>query len=273
MIAKKPSTTSDATEGRSEKTQKSKPLKPLPTERIAFQKQLDLLRGYAAASGPTGKPVTNEDVAKIVNMTAGTVSMANSFFADVGFLQKKDGGTVPAQEVVAFQRAYDWNPEKASHKLAPLVVESWFAKALLPKLAFRPLDESEAIADLGEPVSASTEYRSQLRLLLDYLEAAGLIEHDGSQIRLTKPITQAATPPVERAPAVHDRTEPSEKAKVAITTAFVQPTEGVVQFHVSVKVDMAEFAGWSPDRISSFFSGIAQVLAAKGAIEKGASSE
>lgn len=45
-------------------------------------------------------------------------------------------------------------------------------------------------------------------------------------------------------------------------------TEGVVQFHVSVKVDMAEFAHWQADRIAAFFNGIAAVLAAKGALDR-----
>lgn len=49
---------------------------------------------------------------------------------------------------------------------------------------------------------------------------------------------------------------------------FSAPTEGVVQFHVSVKVDMNEFEGWQPERIAAFFGGIAQVLSAKGAIER-----
>ena len=56
----------------------------------------------------------------------------------------------------------------------------------------------------------------------------------------------------------------------AVATMFTQPTEGVVQFHISVKVDMAEFADWSPERITAFFAGIAQVLAAKGKLEKSA---
>jgi len=60
--------------------------------------------------------------------------------------------------------------------------------------------------------------------------------------------------------------------KGEVTTAFATPTEGVVQFHVAVPVDMKEFAGWSPDRITAFFSGIAQVLAAKRTIEKEVSS-
>jgi hypothetical protein len=36
---------------------------------------------------------------------------------------------------------------------------------------------------------------------------------------------------------------------------------------------MAEMAGWQADRIASFFAGIAQVLAAKGSIEKVATGE
>jgi hypothetical protein len=39
-----------------------------------------------------------------------------------------------------------------------------------------------------------------------------------------------------------------------------------------VKVNAQDFAGWSPDRITAFFGGIAQVLAAKGALEREASS-
>ena len=41
------------------------------------------------------------------------------------------------------------------------------------------------------------------------------------------------------------------------------PAEGKVQFHISVRVDMAEFATWKPARIAAFFNGIAQVLATK----------
>ena len=40
--------------------------------------------------------------------------------------------------------------------------------------------------------------------------------------------------------------------------------EGLLQFAVNVRVDMAEIRTWRPDRIAAFFTGIAQVLAAKG---------
>src|SRR5713226_1869098 len=54
----------------------SKPTKYLPTDRIAFTRQLDILRGWAAASGPNNKIVSNNDVAEIVKMQGSTVSMS-----------------------------------------------------------------------------------------------------------------------------------------------------------------------------------------------------
>jgi hypothetical protein len=50
-------------------------------------------------------------------------------------------------------------------------------------------------------------------------------------------------------------------------------TGGSVQFNISVKVDMTEFANWPPDLVTAFFGGIAQVLSAKAAVEKAASKD
>src|SRR5258708_6814325 len=77
----------------------SKPTKSLPSERITFSRQLDILRGWAAASGPLRKAVSNNEVAKIVDMQPTTVSMLNAFFASTGLLVKTEGGYVPAEEV------------------------------------------------------------------------------------------------------------------------------------------------------------------------------
>jgi hypothetical protein len=43
--------------------------------------------------------------------------------------------------------------------------------------------------------------------------------------------------------------------------------EGYVDFHVAIRVGTAEFSTWRPERISAFFGGIAQVLAAKGRMD------
>jgi hypothetical protein len=53
-----------------------------------------------------------------------------------------------------------------------------------------------------------------------------------------------------------------------MTQAFVNPAMEGINFQVSLKVTMAEIAGWEPDRITAFFAGLAQVIAAKGRLEE-----
>lgn len=251
---------------------KDKPLKVLPTDRINFGKQLDILRAYAVASGPSGRAVTNKEVAAIVKMVETTVSLSNAFFTDVGLLARNDGGLVPCPEVFSFQRAHEWNPEGAGQKLAPVISNSWFALALTPRIDFGPLEEEEAVTTLAEAASAPPEYKTQLRILIDYMQAAGLLQRDGSKIKSTRG-DQIMTSHGEKTASAATEYGREGHPKAAISTTFTQPTEGTVQFHVSVRVDMNEFADWSPERIAAFFGGIAQVLAAKAAIEKGASSD
>lgn len=247
-----------------EKTRKSKPAKPLPTERLTVAKQLDILRAYAVASGPNSKAVTNDDIAGIVKIHPNTISLGNTFFYEIGFLQKGDKGYVPAPEVFEFNRAYEWNPDIASHKLSPIVSRAWFGEALLPKLSFRSsMTEEEAITTLAEAAAAGPDCRPQLRFLLDYLQAVGMILRDGNLIKLIK---AGPLPPEQSAESLTAETK--DRSPKPPPQIFSSPTEGVVQFHVSVKVDMKEFAGWEADRITAFFNGIAQVLAAKSAIEK-----
>jgi hypothetical protein len=259
---------SQAPEKTQTKTSEPRPTKYLPTDRIGFARQLDLLRAWASASGPSGKPVLQKDVASIVDMSASTPSLAVPFFIENGFLTRGDAGYTPAPDVVAFSRAYEWNPEASSHKLRPLLTETWFCRALMPKLGFGPLSEEEAIQRLAEACAAATKYRPQLRILLDYLQAGGIVQIEGGVVR--KAGIASSSEPERPAPAPA-AIEQRESPKAAVTTSFIQPTEGVVQFHVSVKVDMTEFAGWRPERIAAFFGGIASVLAAKSQVEKEAS--
>jgi len=249
----------------------SKPNKYLPTDRITFNRQLDLLRGWGAASGLNGKVVSNEEVAKIVDMAASTLSMNNAFYAQNGFLLKADGGYIPAPEVLSFLRAYDWSPESAFTKTSPLVVKTWFAEALLPKLSFGALTTDEAIQRLADVCNAGPEYRNQLRFLLDYLGNSGVVEWDGTQVRKgANAVTATSTAPnidIVQTPSNPPPTT-TEAPKTRIAATFFGTTEGAVNFNVSVRVDMAEFANWKPERIAAFFSGMAQVLAAKADVEK-----
>jgi hypothetical protein len=267
--AAKPITTNGNNQPTKEKPTRTRPKKILPTDRIGFTKQLELLRAYAAAAGPTGKAVSLNDAAAIVKMVSATVSLASPFFTDVGFLQRTETGFVPATEVVNFGHAHEWNPETASHKLAPLLAHTWFAEVLTPRITFRPVSDAEAIQALAEASSAAKDYEGQLSTLIDYLEAAGLCIRENGQVRKAGGAQMNEQPATAVAPAAATSPE-KEQTKPSVSTSFSKQSlgEGRVQFNVSVTVSMAEFSSWQGDRIEKFFHGIAEVLKAKAAIEQ-----
>jgi hypothetical protein len=254
---------------------RSRPTRILPTSRIAFDNQLNILRGYAAASGTSLKAVTNDEVAKIVgSIMSSTISLSNAFFADNGLLIRNDQAFVPSQDVIAFARAWDWSPASAAQKLAPVLRRTWFAELLVPLLQFQARPEEEVISELGGHVNAGTEYRPQLKTLIDYLEAANVVRRDNGSIRLVSggaPATPA--PETTKRDASAEPGEGRDTKTPVVATSFAQATQGIINFHVDVRVDMAEFSDWSADRITAFFAGVAQVLAAKSALEKEASGE
>jgi hypothetical protein len=249
-----------------------RPSKILPTERLTVERQLEILRAYAAASSHGSKAVTLEEVAGVVEMAPTTVSLANAFLASVGFISKTDSGFMPAPEVVSFLRAHEWNPESSSQKLSPVVEKSWFFQAIKPRLSFNATPEDAVIDKLAEAATAPPEYKRNLQMLIEFAVAAGLLQRDGNQLKLTKPST-ASPDSTQRGEGASNgksseiaATDSQTKSKM-VTTAFAKTAEGAVHFNVSVRVDMEEFAGWEPGRISAFFSGIAEVLKAKAGIE------
>jgi hypothetical protein len=250
---------------------KSKPNRPLPTNRIAFPKQLDVLRGLDAAAGPMRNAVTLVEVSKIVKMNRDTISLASGFFVDAGLVERIEGSKFRPTDVVhEYAMAYGWAPETAAHKLAPAFRQSWFWPILESRLRFRAIGEREALQVFAEETGASPDYEPQLRLILTFLEVAGLVNIDGGMVRLQAASTPEPEPSAkpESPPPTPPATKPGSGG---VSTTFTQQPEGLVQFAVSVRVDMTELRTWKPDRIAAFFAGIAQVLAAKGDVELEAS--
>jgi hypothetical protein len=246
-----------------------RPTKSLPSRRISFENQLNILRAYAAASGD-GRPVQLAEAAKLASVTANTLTLNNAFFNESRLVVKSEGGFVPSVEVISFAHATRWDSQKAPQKLAPVLRETWFAKAILSHLTMGSMEEDRAIEILADECNAVPKYLNQLKMLLDYLDASGLIARDGSLIG-EGPLATGRGPayqPPDEAPAGKDAPKPAQSPSSSVATAFSKHTAGGIQFHVDVRVDMEELAGWRADRITAFFNGIAQVLAAKGNIEQ-----
>lgn len=183
---------------------RAKPTKTLPTERLSFEKQLSVLRAYGAASGPDRKAVTIAEVGSILSDIATTsVSLCNQFFVDVGLLAREGNKFRPSSSVIEYLHAFEWSPTTAAQKLAPELGNTWFAKSLQPKLSYRALTRDEAVSYLAEDAKASKDYRKQLEVLIDYLDAAALIKADGTSV------TKASS--TERSDASNDKNNPKGK--------------------------------------------------------------
>jgi hypothetical protein len=198
--------------------------------------------------------------------------MNNAFFSSIGLLVKSEGGYTPAEEVTAFLRAWEWNKETAAQKLAPVLSRAWFYDAIASKLEFGARSEAECLQDMGDAANASQEYRANLRILLEYLNAAGLIQREGEMVKKGGVSMAPATP---QASSSETATVTPQKQTINVGDSLSNPmpslfgtTEGQVQFNIAVKVNMGEFATWQADRIAAFFNGIAQVLAAKAKVEQ-----
>lgn len=270
-----------------QKATKPKASQVLPSGKITITRQLALLRAYAATSGQNAKPVKTTEVSEVAKTLPSTISTANPFFVATGMLERTERGFIPSAEVLAFAHAYEWDSTDttASHKLAPLIAPTWFAQEILKKLSFDKLTEADAITALAQYASVPPDCKQQVKVLIEYLDAVGIVQRDGDYLKKgTSAIAKkterqasapAGTPPPpptepEHRDAPHREAQP---ARSSVSSAFSQMTGGNVQFNVTVKVDMKEFAGWQADRIAAFFGGIAQVLAAKGALEVEASQE
>jgi hypothetical protein len=252
---------------------KSKPIKMLPNTRISVPKQLDILRAYAAASGKGAKPATTEEAAEIVGMAPNTVIMANAFLCNAGLLKRSGTGSyLPSTEVVDFLGAWDWDQKTASHKLAPCLKRTWFAEALLPRISYGAIDEKDAVTVLAEAAKAAPDKEKELRALIEFLIAGGVVSGEAGQIKLAKSVAaiDTAVPQPQRTEEERPPDSGSGIKSGRVNTAYAaQAPGGGVDFNINVHVDMTEFGEWRPERITAFFRGIAEVLSAKADVEKG----
>lgn len=250
--------------------------KKLPTFRVGFQKQMDALRAYAVLSDNGTKPVHYSRIAEVIKVHEANVSSMNPFFLEIGLIAKAANGYAPTAEVLDYNRAYSWNADTAGSRLAPVIRNTWFAQELTPRLLFRSLAEDEAIQILADAANAGPEAKPQLRILIDFCEGAGIIERANGALKLIlvggqpqpvesesypAPVLESELPPcpVPMPPPVRPAFSPPPPA----IPTNAPSNAGGIGFEVSINVSMAEMKDWTPERITAFFTGIAQVLAAK----------
>lgn len=206
---------------------KSKPTQTLPSDRVTVEKQLEVLRGFVAASDAEGRPVTNDEAGKVVGMAGATTVVTNPFFTDTGLLVRADGGAFNVGQAARdYQAAYQWDIVKAGRKLSPAFTDKWFYKVLIPRLKMRAFPRAEAVSFLAEAAKASPEYRPRLEMIIDFLNAAGIVSADGAEVRLgaldAEGDTRGKTPPPPP-PPIDPPTHPKNEIPIDAPFIYLDP--------------------------------------------------
>ncbi len=160
--------------------------KTLPTDRITFDKQVEVVRAYAAVyAANDGQPVTNEQAGEIVGLSGSTISQSNAFFDDIGLVTRAEaGGFIPSAEVIEYNNACQWDESEARGKLRPLFERAWFYRCLVPRLQLAPQSQTTCLALLASESKAQTEHNERLLNLIKFLELAGIISTNGGNVSL-----------------------------------------------------------------------------------------
>lgn len=160
--------------------------KTLPTDRIPYARQLEIISAIPVAHEKAGAPITYSDVGAILGLADATLLQMAAFLADVGIVSKTDDGKfTPSNDLLDYYRVHKFSPEKAWVKLAPLFERSWFGREIIPRLKLRTLSESEALLCLAEVSGAEKDHEDQLKVGLEYLRKVGLIVKEGSQFKFS----------------------------------------------------------------------------------------
>jgi hypothetical protein len=161
------------------KRERSTLTKVLPTDRIQFDRQVEILKAYAAiyeANG--GNPVTNDEAGDTLTpkFSGSTLTQAVPFFTDIGLIERVEGGKfVPGRELLAYNKARQWSEAEAREKLRPLFEKTWFYKCLIPRLQLAPQPVENCLAVFSEESKAQKDYEPRLKALIDFLVLAGVV--------------------------------------------------------------------------------------------------
>ena len=161
------------------------PTKKLPTDRLAFDKQIALLRGWVAASGATGKAGGTRRWPRSSRWRRAR-SLANPFFVETGLLQKANGGFLPVAGYRAMpaslNTARQCPPSAGRHDPGLVVREGATAQAELPATT-----RKEAVATLADESDAWISVRQQAGTALGVPPVRRACRVDGDRVKPSKP--------------------------------------------------------------------------------------
>jgi len=186
--------------------------KVLPTDRIAFDRQVEILRAYAACyESNDGKPVSNTQAGETLSpkFSASTLGVAVPFFTDISLITRLGPDFVPSPELQAYNQALALSPSEAKRRIRPLFENTWFYRLLAPRLRLSQQTLSDCVGLLAVEAKAEKDHLPRVEPLIKFLEFAGIVVISGGMVSFAQS-TAAETQSngvANKAPLVEDKNE------------------------------------------------------------------
>lgn len=247
---------------RPSRRKRSSSMKALPTDRLTLDRQMAALHGFALASESEGRAVTIHDVAKLIHLSASSVSLTTNFFVDSGLLVRAEAtGFRPTSITEEYRQAREWDPENAAKRLAPAVEKAWFTRVLTKQISANngTISIEDAVSLLGQEANATpaSYYNGHIRTLLEFLGVVGLVRSEGNTLRLNqkdgKPMNSVATSngATENAPPFKPASPPPSSEHNQSGTVVLTSDE------------VHELASMPAEALAIYFRGLARGLMSK----------
>jgi hypothetical protein len=250
--------------------------RPLPTDRLRFETQIEVLKALAITSDFGKRSVSGEELAAPLSLAPTTAGLNNAFFVDAALATKEGRGQYkPTAITNEFARKHSFDPRAAGIVLAQVLRETWFYTAVGQRLALRPATKAQVIEALAHAVGATKDRQVQLVNLLDWLGYAGLIDARGEQIVLTtandeQVETPSSTPDLD--PPREPASGPGDTAAAGTTTDARRaarhatgepPPNAVLSMSVDFALTADDLARLDADQIRALFQSVGEIMAIK----------
>ena len=189
--------------------------RPLPTDRLRFANQEQVLIEVANLSGNNRRGITAEEMSTAIGLKGGTGGLNSRFFRSANWFEAVGRGEYTASRgLLDYVQHINVDPTakyEAAAGMRDEVRGSWFWTALEPLLVGgRPIKQTVALLALAKAAGAS-DHTDQLDTILEWLTWVGLIVRDGDTITLRAAAGSAATEEKDTpAEADDEDTAPSE---------------------------------------------------------------
>ena len=164
--------------------QKARADRSLPTDRLSFDKQVDVLRAIAQMSGSNRRPVTAEDLSASIGLRGNTGGLSNKFFRDSGWVVSAGRGMYTATDpLLEYHRHLNVDPQDmggARRHLAGAARDSWYWE-VVEQLLDGGARQTMILHALSKAAGAY-DHMPQLQLILTWLEWLGLVRREGDLV-------------------------------------------------------------------------------------------